>query len=159
MKTLIAYYSLEGNTRETVNVIAPAIGADVVELKPVKDIPKSGFLKFFVGGAMASMERKARLKKIDVNPLDYDRIIIGTPVWAGKPVPAVNTFINKSGVAEKITGVFTYSGSGNDTSCVEILKKKAPGIIHTATLVDKTNVDKAADNATKIENFVNELQN
>ena len=58
MKTLIVYYSLEGNTEFAAKTIASALGADMLKLEPVKAYPTSGFKKFFWGGKSAVMEEK-----------------------------------------------------------------------------------------------------
>jgi len=38
MKTLVVYYSLEGNTKFIAETISKTVGADLLELKPIKDI-------------------------------------------------------------------------------------------------------------------------
>ena len=55
MKTLIVYYSLEGNTQYAAERIAGRIGADVLRLVPKKAYHDKGFAKFFWGGKSAVM--------------------------------------------------------------------------------------------------------
>ena len=38
MKTAIAFYSFEGNTKFTARALAKALNADLIELKPIKEI-------------------------------------------------------------------------------------------------------------------------
>ena len=64
MKTLIVYYTLEGNTHYTAKKIASAIGADVLRIKPVKTYPKKGFRKFFWGGKSAVMAETPELAPV-----------------------------------------------------------------------------------------------
>ena len=54
MKTLIVYYSLEGNTEYAAKKIADTCGFDTLRLEPVKKYPDSGFRKFFWGGKSLS---------------------------------------------------------------------------------------------------------
>lgn len=50
MKSIVVFYSLEGNTRMIAQAIAKETGADLLELRPKQEIPKKGFRKFFWGG-------------------------------------------------------------------------------------------------------------
>ena len=157
MKTLVVYYSLEGNTKEAAEHIAKAISADILELKPVKDVPKEGFKKFFLGGMKAIFGPGTKLQQVDCNPLEYERIILGTPVWAGKPAPAFKTFLKNYDLKDKVSGVFTFSGSGNNEGCVSILKKKLPQIKNTVSLIDRGNAELAANNEENLNNFIEAL--
>ena len=64
MKTLIVYYTLEGNTHYAAKKIASKIGADVLRIKPVKTYPKKGFRKFFWGGKSAVMAETPELEPL-----------------------------------------------------------------------------------------------
>ena len=55
MKTLIVYYTLEGNTHYAAKKIASLLDADVLRVKPVKTYPRKGFRKFLWGGKSAVM--------------------------------------------------------------------------------------------------------
>ena len=46
MKKLVIFYSFEGNTKYIAENIAEAVDADILELKPVKDIKSNGFMKY-----------------------------------------------------------------------------------------------------------------
>ena len=45
MKTLIVYYSMDGNTDYAAKMITDAIGADTLRLQTVKAYPTKGFAK------------------------------------------------------------------------------------------------------------------
>lgn len=154
MKTLVVYYSLEGNTKEAAAKIAGKINADLLQLIPEKEIPTEGFKKFMQGGGMATFGLGTKLKPMDKNPADYDQILLGTPIWAGKTPPAINQFFKTYKCYEKIVGVFTLSGSGNNQNCIEKLKAKCKNIKETVSLVDRTTVEQAKDNADKLDAFV-----
>ena len=112
MKTLIIYYSFEGNTRLIAEDIAKAINADLLEIKPEEEIATKGFMKFFWGGKQAMMNKKPRLLPLDKNPEDYDVIFIGTPVWAWGPAPPLKTFFDTHKFENKKIALFCCHGGG-----------------------------------------------
>ena len=159
MKTLVAYYSLSGNVKEAAEIIAKELDADLLRLEPVKDIPTKGFKMFMQGGGMATFALGTRLKDYSSYDLEsYDRIILGTPVWAGKSTPAVNEFIRKCGCKEKIYGVFTSAGSGNNDKCLDILDKKLDNLKFAASLADKQNAEMAQYNEEVLNEFIGNLK-
>lgn len=113
MKTLITYYSYSGNTDKAARIFARVLKAkgevDIRRLKPKDEI------RSFLGQCKAAFTRKrANLEEgaiFDLN--DYDLILIGSPVWAFAPTPAMNTFLDRlSGLTGKPALVFLTSGSG-----------------------------------------------
>ena len=115
MKTAIVYYSLNGNTRMVAERVAAAIGADLIELKPEKAYPDTGFKKFIWGGSAVVMGRRPKLQPYEFDADRYERIIFGTPVWASSFSPPLKSFIaeQREALAGKRFAVFTcYAGSG-----------------------------------------------
>ena len=80
MKKLVVFYSFESNTKFIAENIAGEINADILELKPKKDIRSRGFMKYFWGGRAMTMKTRPELMPLDKNPQDYDLLFIGTPV-------------------------------------------------------------------------------
>ncbi len=111
MKTLIVYYSFEGNTRFIAEHIRDAIGpdADLLELCPVKEISR-GFSKYFWGGGQAMMKKKPALKPFNKNPDEYECIIFGTPVWAFTYAPPLATFFSNVTIANRMVALFCCHG-------------------------------------------------
>ena len=113
MKTLIVYYSLEGNTAQTAEQIAEATGADLLRLRPVKAYPESGFAKFFWGSKSAVMAETPKLEAYDADPAEYDRIVFGFPVWAGNVTPPIRSFVKQHDLRGKRFAAFAcQSGAG-----------------------------------------------
>ncbi|MBP1744151.1 MAG: hypothetical protein H6Q58_1129 [Firmicutes bacterium] len=110
MKTLVVYYSFDGNTRYIAENIAAETGADILELKPVSDIKNRRFTKYIWGGKQVVMGKKPELQKISINPQEYDTIFIGTPVWAYSHSPAVSTFLSEFEIKGKKLALFCCDG-------------------------------------------------
>jgi multimeric flavodoxin WrbA len=53
------------------------------------------------------MRTKPELQPFDLDPEEYDVIIIGMPVWAFTMTPAVRSFLNKVKLKDKKIGLFS----------------------------------------------------
>lgn len=93
MKKLVLYYSFEGNTKLIAETIANELNADICRLVPVKEMESTGFSKYIWGGAKVVMKKKPKILPLDLNPGDYEKIYIGTPVWAWTYSPAIKTLL------------------------------------------------------------------
>ena len=124
MRTVIVYYSLEGNTASAAEKLAGLLGAELLRLEPEKEYPSSGMKKFLWGGKSAVMGEEPPLKPYAFRGEDWDRAIIGFPVWAGTVTPPIRTFLRDHGaeLAGKPVAAFAcQSGSGGEKA----LKKLA----------------------------------
>jgi flavodoxin len=108
-KVLVIYYSLTGNTQLIAETIAEAINSDILELKPVKELDAEGGSKYFWGGYQATMKIKPKLKPFDTNPLEYDLIFLGTPVWAWTYTPPIHSFLSNYDLSGRKVALWTSS--------------------------------------------------
>ena len=159
MKTIIVYYSLEGNTDFAAGKIAEKLNADLLRLVPEKAYPDSGFRKFFWGGKSAVMAETPALQAYAFDPSAYDRVIFGFPVWAGNMAPPLRTFIKDNDLNGKRFAAFACeSGSGAEKAFAKM--KAALGIDRLDAeliLIDpKTKPNDA--NLAKIDAFCAGLQ-
>lgn len=124
MKTLVAFYSLDGNTKSIAEAIAEALGdADILEIKPKKELTSS-FLKYFWGGRQAFMKEKPELLPLEKNANDYDIIFVGTPVWSWTVSPPIRSFISQAKLKGKKIALFCCY-EGNPGKTFEEMKKNA----------------------------------
>ncbi|GHV68165.1 flavodoxin [Spirochaetia bacterium] len=112
MKTAIIYYSLEGNCGFVAETLKEELGADIFRLELAEEKGRTGFAKYFWGGSMVIMKKKPALKPLDFSPDKYDRIIIGTPVWAASPAPALCAFLDKNRFTGKTIALFCCHAGG-----------------------------------------------
>jgi flavodoxin len=106
MKSLVVYYSFEGDTELIGNAIAKEIGADVLKLEPEVEVDNKEFMKKYLGEKQVLMKTEPILKPYDIDIDDYDFLIIGTPIWSGTFAPAVRTFLNKEKIEGKKIAIF-----------------------------------------------------
>ncbi len=127
MKTLVAFYSLEGYTELVAGIIAKKLGADILKLETEKPFPKEGFAKFFKGGMSAVFKLTPKLKNQNIDLRSYDNIVLGTPVWASTYASPINTLIKKHKFTGKKVALLLCSGGPDVEKCVVNLKKALDG--------------------------------
>jgi len=127
MKTAIIYYSYEGNTALAAKTIASAIKKpDVFEIKTVDQKKRTGFGKYLWGGGQVIRHVKPALKPLSVDVNTYDLVILGTPVWAGSPAPALVSFLAEKKISGKKIALFCCHRGGKRNVFIK-LKKLLPG--------------------------------
>ena len=109
MKTLIIYYTRTGNAKFAAETIAAELGADVEEVIDLKN--RQGRLAFMSNGRDAMQGKETQITPTTRNLIDYDLIIIGQPIWAGNPTPAIRTYLNKNDLSGKKVALF-FSDAG-----------------------------------------------
>ncbi|MHA2180408.1 MAG: flavodoxin family protein [Promethearchaeota archaeon] len=128
---LIVYYSLTGNTKFIGETLRNSVEADILELKPIKELNPDSSTRFMWGGYQSTMKIKPKLMDFDINPLDYDLIILGTPVWAWNISPPIRSFLSKFDLTGKKVALWMcHAGDG-----VKAMKRFKEALKHT-NLVD-----------------------
>lgn len=140
MKTLIVYYSYSGITDKVIKIYE-------AELKKISEVtvgrlkPKEEVTTFIGQCRAAFLKKRAELQgNVPFDVKDYDLLIIGSPVWAFAPVPAVNTYLDKlSGLEGKKVIILLTSGSGAGVgNCFNTIKKVLES--KNAAKVDTINI-------------------
>ena len=109
MKICIIYHSYSGITRGVAEKIQAACGGDLVEVRPKENY--TTLTAYMKGCKRARNEERDPItpEVIDVAP--YDRLVIGTPVWAFKATPPINAAVAAlKGCEEKSTVLFATCG-------------------------------------------------
>lgn len=156
MKTAVVYYSMEGNTEYAAKKIAEQLQADLIRIEPQKAYPSTGIRKFIWGGKSAVMGDKPKLLPYEFDSGKYDRIIIGTPVWASSFAPPIRSFIaeNKDKLKGKGFAVLTCFSGGGAEKAIEKLKHYLDIQSFDAELILIDPKDKPSeDNEKKISGF------
>jgi len=124
LKTLVTYFSLEGNTKCIGDSIASILKADVEEIKPNRPIEAGKFMNYYWGGDMEHPDET--VESIQNDPRKYDMIFIGTPVWAWAPAPPIYTLLRKYKLRGKKIALFTCS-EGERGKTFKKMEKLLPG--------------------------------
>ena len=94
MKTLCLYYTRTNTTKTAMEYLAKLLEADLAEYTDGK--ARSG-VTGYIGACFASLKKlyPAITIKEDIQLEDYDRVIVGMPIWVEGPCVMGKAFINQ----------------------------------------------------------------
>lgn len=144
LKSLIVYYTRTGNARFVAETIAAEIGADVEEVVDLKK--RSGPIGFLIGGKDARQGKETKISPTTKIPTDYELVIFGTPVWAGKPSPAINTYLKKNNLSGTKVAAFFTKGQRKSQAITEVKM-----LVPNSTWVGELSVINPSKNKEKAE--------
>jgi len=84
VKTIVVYYSNKGSNRFLALKIAKSISCDIEEIKPRLNIFVLFLLNIHLG-----------IRPLKLNIAQYDRVILCGPIWMGKFIPPLRSFVKK----------------------------------------------------------------
>lgn len=122
MNKLIVYFSYTNNTRFIANRIKEKLNCDILEIKTV--IPYSDDYQSVVDDEKNSEASNylPEIQEINVDLSKYDEIILGTPVWWYRPVPAIRTFLSQNDLSGKVIKPFATNAGWLGRTFNEIKK-------------------------------------
>ena len=158
MRTLIVYYSLEGNTDWAARRIADILGADTLRVYPVKAYPDKGFAKFFWGGKSAVMAETPALEAYAAPLEAYGRVIFGFPVWAGNMAPPIRSFVRENDLSGKRIAAFAcQSGAGAEKAFEKLTACLGIGTLEARLALIDPKDKPSPENDRKIRAFCDAL--
>lgn len=160
MKTAVVYYSMSGNTQQTAEAVAKKLGAELIRIEPIKEYPSEGARKFIWGGIKAVMGEKPKLQPYDFND-EYDRVIIGTPVWASNIAPPIRSFIhqNRETLQDKKVAAFVcYAGGGAEKALLRLRQFLGIDSLEAELILIDPKDKPSEQNDKKIKAFCNKLK-
>ena len=142
-KTLVLYFSAEGNTEKVAKAYAEKIGADVFEIVPEVKYTAAD-IRWTNPLARCNREQIAGkdvpvAQKIE-NFKQYEDVYIGFPIWYGQAPRVVHTFCKDYDWSDKKIHIFATSGGSGIGKTAEKLAPSVPG----AKIID-AKVVKTAD--------------
>ena len=146
MKTLVVFYSRTGNTKKVAEEIAKILNADIEEIIDKKD--RKGIVGWLKSGRDATFKKSAEIEFVK-NPIDYDLVIIGTPIWAFTMTPAIRTYLSENKF--KKVAFFSTSGGSEGKKIFNEMEKISREPVATLSLLTKNWP--AELNLVKEENF------
>ena len=161
MNTAVVYYSMSGNTAFAARKIALELGADLIELIPVKQYPDKGFRKFLWGGKSAVMAETPPLLPYEFDGDKYGQVIFGFPVWASNFTPPKRTFIenNREALAGKRFAAFAcQAGSGGEKAIAKLAKCLNETAFEQTAVFNDPKARRSEETDLMIDKFANALK-
>ena len=94
MKTIVYYYSMTGYCERLAGKIADRLKCDFEGIRESRKRLSRGFLRF-LNGRDAIMGRASKITPVGNDPVHFERIVFVTPIWAGRPTPAIRGFLKR----------------------------------------------------------------
>ena len=156
--TLVAYFSVTGNTKKVAQNLAKATGADIYEIKPEKPYSRAD-LNWQDSNSRSSVEMndpKSRPEIVEGNfSVDnYDTIYLGFPIWWGTAPKIVHTFLEKYDFSGKKVVIFATSGSSGLGNTADNLKSS----VSSSTKIIEGKVLNGNPSVEELKNWVNSLK-
>lgn len=132
MKTLVAYFSASGVTKGVAEQLAKVVGADLLEITPAQRYTEAD-LNWRDSLSRSSVEMKdktsrPKLAKLHVNPVKYDTIYVGFPIWWYTAPTIINTFMESYDFKGKTVIPFATSGGSSIDKACKDLKAAYPDV-------------------------------
>jgi flavodoxin len=163
MNVGIIFYSRSGNTRQIAERIKNQAEehdhtVNVVEVIPVK---QPGFLK---AGYSAIRQKELPIKNDSLDVSSWDVVLVGCPIWAGKPAPFIKTLLkNTSHLNGKKTSMFITCSGGSESKTVNLLKSYLEGkqakISNKKLIVHMNRKGKIKEEMPSVEDFTSSVLN
>jgi len=112
MKTVIVYYSCDGNCAFAAKQIGKTLKADIIQVQLTDEKKRHGASKMFWGIMQIMSGALPAIKPVNFDAEAYDLIILGAPVWASSPAPAIRTFLSQTKISGKKIALFMCHGGG-----------------------------------------------
>jgi flavodoxin len=116
-KTLILYYSRTGNTKLCCEALQKELGADMIEIKDLKN--RSGGWGFFTGAVGSMFDVHTDIDPVKPDLSLYKNIIIASPIWTGTLSTAIRTLIDKNQFGGKKVLLFTTTNAAEKEKYIE----------------------------------------
>ncbi len=158
MNKLVVYFSYTGNTKMIANRIKKKINCDILEIKTV--IPYSKDYETVVNDEQNSEASNylPEIQDINIDLSKYDEIILGTPVWWYRPVPAIRTFLSKSDLSGKTVKPFATNAGWLGRTFKEIGTLCPNSNVNNGmNIVFESYSDKLVTKEQDIDNWINTL--
>ena len=144
VRACVIYYSYSGITRRVAEGIRNASGCDLVEVRT-----RAAYSSFTAYTTGVLRSRKGVCDPIEPGEIDvsgYDLLIIGTPVWAWKPSPAINAAVKALRGCEGKMAVIFSTCNNQPGEALPLLRKslEAKGVTVMAEIsLDQEDTKKA----------------
>jgi len=155
MRALVVFYSRSGRTRAIALQIAGRLGADVEEIET-----RASYRGF--GGLWKSLVHAVRRAEFAIKPTgkragDYDIVVLGAPIWGGRPAAPMLTYLAQAKGTIKKAACFVTSGGAPCAQVLEDMAQTAGASFLGGLALDRAQL-KSPDLSATIARFVDGIK-
>lgn len=126
-KLLICYFSATGTTKRVAEKLGEILNGDLFEIEPVNKYTKDD-LDWTNKQSRSTLEMKDESSRPEVkgkvnNIEEYNKVIIGFPVWWYREPSIIDTFIEENDLKRKDIYVYVTSGGSTYEGSLKHLKE------------------------------------
>ena len=134
-RVLIAYFSWSGKGKQVAESLSIEWNADVEVITDARR--RAGWLGYLRSTWEAVRGIPARIETTQFDPTNYDLVILGTPVWAGKMSSPIRSYIEQHSQRLNRVAVFvTQGGSGGEDVVKAIIHVIGRPLVSQVILTD-----------------------
>ena len=116
------YFSASGNG-DFIAEYLKDLGYTPIKVEMIKPIKKINFFSIMKYGFRAGLNKKEKIKELNLDLIDNDEVIIGSPIWNDKLSTPINTLLDKYSFNKETTRFILYSaGEGTNKSLMQLEK-------------------------------------
>ena len=155
MKALVVFYSRTGITKEVAVRISEELDCDIEEIFDVKS--RKGILGYIRSGIGSAFKKMPEIKETEVNPEEYDIVIIGNPIWVGNMASPVRTYLfNNNEKLDKVAFFCTMISKESKKTFLEMERVAESDPLACLAL---TNSEiKQEKHIKKVKEFINKIK-
>lgn len=130
-KTLVAYFSAGGTTKNRAEQLADTIHADLYEITPKKRYSEEDLDWMNKRSRTTSESKDPAIRPEITGSADlsgYERVVIGFPIWWYTAPRIIQTFIEQNDLNGKEIYLFATSGGSSIDKAADDLKKQYPSV-------------------------------
>ncbi|MCI9524872.1 MAG: flavodoxin [Erysipelotrichaceae bacterium] len=160
MKTIVIYFGYGKHTRMIAQRVKEELGCDILEIKP--KIPYSSDYQTVVNETEDNLYTKetTEIENIEISLDNYEKVILGTPVWWYTITPPIRTFLTKYDLSGKTIYPFATNAGWLGSTFDEIRE------LCKGTIKEEMNIKFSTDYAEnklvtsdfEIENWINKVK-
>ncbi len=160
MKTIVIYYGYGKHTKMIAEEIKAKLGCEILELKP--KIPYSTDYQTVVDETEDNLQTKKtpEIEDIAIHLDEYDKIILGTPVWWYTITPPIRTFLTKYDLSGKTVIPYATNAGWLGNTFEEIKELCHGSVVNEISIQFTTNhlENKLVTNNKDIEDWINNIK-
>ena len=116
------YFSASGNG-DFIAEYLKELGYTPIKVEMVKPIKKINFFSIMKYGFRAGMNKKEKIKELNLDLKDDDEVVIGSPIWNDKLSTPINSLLDKYSFNKETTRFILYpAGEGTNKSLQQLEK-------------------------------------